>query len=38
MVSHHPKDSHPPFKIYQKEVNYRLEIWHRYLTHKIETM
>ena len=26
MVTHHPKDGHPPFKIYQKEVYYRLEI------------
>ena len=34
MVTHHPKDGHPPFKIYQKEVYYRLEIWHLALTHK----
>ena len=26
-----------PTKIYQKEVYYRLEIWHRDLTHKIKT-
>ena len=36
MVTHHPKDGHPPFKIYQKEVYYRLEIWHLALTHKIK--
>ena len=36
MVTHHPKDGHPPFKIYQKEVYYRLEIWHLDLTHKIK--
>ena len=38
MVTHHPKDGHPPFKIYQKDLYYRLEIWHLDLTHKIETM
>ena len=27
----------PPTKIYQKEVYYGLEIWHRDLTHKIKT-
>ena len=37
MVTHHSKDDHPPSKIYQKEVYYRLEIWHRDLTHKIKT-
>ena len=36
MVTHHPNDSHPPFKIYQKEVYYRLRIWHLGLTHKIK--
>ena len=36
MVTHHPNDSHPPFKIYQKEVYYRLKIWHLGLTHKIK--
>merc|ERR1711867_59076 len=36
MVTNHPKDGHPPFKIYQKEVYYRLEIWHLALTHKIK--
>ena len=24
MVNHHPNDSHPPFKMYEKEVYYRL--------------
>ena len=38
MVTHHPKDGHPPFKIYQKDLYYRLEIWHLDLTHKIKTM
>ena len=28
MVTHHPKDGHPPSKINQKEEYYRLEIWH----------
>ena len=37
MVSYHPQDGHPPFKIYQKEVYYRLGIWHLDLTHKIKT-
>ena len=37
MVIHHPKDGHPPSKIFQKEVYYRLEIFHRDLTHKIKT-
>ena len=37
LVTHHPKDGHPPFKINQKEVYYRLEIWHLALTHKIKT-
>ena len=32
------KDGHPPSKTYQKEVYYRLEIWHMDLTHKIKTM
>ena len=44
MVTHHPKDGNPPFKIYQKEVYYfyqkevyyRLEILHLDLTHKIK--
>ena len=36
MVTYHPNDSHPPFKIYQKEVYYRLKIWHLGLTHKIK--
>ena len=26
-----------PTKIYQKELYYRLEIWHQILTHKIKT-
>ena len=26
MVTHYPKEGHPPFKIYHKEVYYRLEI------------
>ena len=34
MVTHHLKDGQPPFKIYQKEVYYRIEIWHMDLTHK----
>ena len=37
MVNHHPEDGHPPSKIYQKELYYRLEIWHLDLTHKIKT-
>ena len=39
MVNHHPKDGHPPskIKIYQKEEQYRHEIWHLGLTHKIKT-
>ena len=37
MVTRHPKDGHPPSKTYQKEVYYRLEIWHMDLTHKIKT-
>ena len=31
-VTHHPKDGHPPSKIYQKEE--RLGIWYLDLTHK----
>ena len=30
-------DGHPPSKIFQREMYYRLEIWHRDLYHKIET-
>ena len=37
MVTHHPMDGHPPSKIYQKEVCYRLEIWHKDLTQNIKT-
>ena len=39
MVTHHPKDGHPPskIKIYQTEVYYRLGIWHLDLIHKIKT-
>ena len=37
MVSHNPQDGHPPFKIYKKEVYYRLEIWHLNFTYKIKT-
>ena len=33
----HPEDGHPPFEIYQKDLYYRLEIWHLDLTHKIKT-
>ena len=36
MVTHHPNDSHPPFKIYQKEVYYKLKIWHLGLTQKLK--
>ena len=36
-VTHHPKDGHPPSKIYQKDVYTRLGIWHLDLTHKIKT-
>ena len=28
VVIHHPKDGHPPSKIHQKELYYRLGIWH----------
>ena len=34
-VTNHPKDDHPPSQIYQREVYYRLEIWHINITHKI---
>ena len=39
MVTHHPKDGHPPskIKIYQNEMYYRLGIWHLDLIHKIKT-
>ena len=37
MVTHHPKDGHPPSKIYQKEVFYRLTILHIYITYTIKT-
>jgi len=46
MVSHFPHDGHPPSmdghghspsKIYQKELFYKLGIWHLDLTHKIKT-
>ena len=39
MVTHHPKDGHPPSKIeiYQNEMYYRLGIWHLDLIHKIKT-
>ena len=30
-------DGHSPSKIYQKELYYKLEIWHLDLTHKIKT-
>ena len=36
MVTHHPEDGHPPSKIFQKEVYYRLGIWHLDSTHKIK--
>ena len=36
MITHHSKDGHPSFKIYQKEEHYRLEIWHLDLAHKIK--
>ena len=36
MVGHHPKDAHPPSKIFQWEVYFRLGIWHLDLTHKIK--
>ena len=37
MATHHPKDGHPPSKIYPKDVYYRHGIEHLYLTHKIKT-
>ena len=37
MVTNHPKDGHPPSQIYQREVYYRLGIWHINITHKIKT-
>ena len=37
MVTHHSKEGHPPFKIYQKEEYYRLEIWHLDITYEIKT-
>ena len=38
VVTHHPKGGHPPSKIYQKELCYRLEIWYLDITHKIKTL
>ena len=37
MITQHPKNGHPPSKIYHKEVYYSLWIWHVDLTHKIKT-
>ena len=37
MVTHHPMDGHSSSKIYQKELYYKLRIWHLDLTHKIKT-
>ena len=37
MVTHHSKGAHPLSKIYQKELCYRLEIWHLDFTQKIKT-
>ena len=36
-LPHHPMDGHSPSKIYQKELYYKLQIWHLDLTHKSKT-
>ena len=37
MVTNHTMESHSSSKIYQKELYYKLGIWHLNLTHKIKT-